>query len=237
MEVVQNQSRYGVTQEDLWVYETMLRAIAQTNEASGARRHSRMPIQTIFEFQVGQEAATQNDSSNRIYLPETTNIPGGYESSPGSYNSLESDSGSDYRSGFGTEGEEGNVLVGRYLDETGKPIGLVPEGDFSFGNEYKRLPVRMVLEMEESWIPALIERLANAPLQIEVEQVRVNPQEGNSGSRFAGGETSFGGGGNRDLEAFDRNPGLGNVIIQGNVYIFNKPDDSLLGNNDESEDF
>ena len=221
-----------VTQEDLWVYETMLRAIAQTNEASGARRHSRMPIQTIFEFQVGQDAASQNNSSNRIFVPENTGGTGFSDSGGSSYRG--DDSSSDYNSSFG-QGEDENVLIGRYLDDTGKPISLVTEGDFSFGTEYKRLPVRMVLEMEETWIPALIERLANAPLQIEVEQVRVNPEDSSSGSNLSGG-MSFGGG-NRDVEAFDRNPGLGNVIIQGNVYIFNKPDESLLSSDEASVDF
>lgn len=222
-----------VTQEDLWVYETMLRAIAQTNEASGARRHSRMPIQTIFEFQVGQDAASQNDSSNRLFIPENNSVTGFTDSGRGSLIGG-GDSGSDFKSSFG-QSEDENVLVGRYLDDTGNPINQVSEGDFSFGTEYKRLPVRMVLEMEESWIPALIERLANAPLQIEVDQVRVNPEDEGSSSKLSGG-MSFGGG-NRDVGAFKRNPGLGNVIIQGNVYIFNKPDETLLSNDEAPSGF
>ncbi len=240
-----------VTQEDLWVYETMLRAIAQTNEGSGARRHSRMPIQTIFEFQVGQAAASQNDSSNRIYIPEATSSGGGgfsdfgggfggggdmgFDGGGGGFG-MERGLGGGLGGGFGAGGEEGNVLAGRYLDDTDKPIMTVTEGDYSFGVEYKRLPIRMVLEMQESWIPALIERLANAPLQIEVEQVRVNPQDGGKSTGRRGG-SGFGGGGGRDLESFERDPGLGQVNIQGNVYIFNKPDETLLSNDELSEDF
>ena len=48
---------------------------------------------------------------------------------------------------------------------------LEPE---DFGKEFKRLPVRMRLWMDQRWLPHLISECANAPLQVEVQEVRIN---------------------------------------------------------------
>ena len=61
----------------------------------------------------------------------------------------------------------------------------------AFGNEFKRLPVRMQLWMDQRWLPQLISECANAPLQVEVQEVRINPADDGSG----GGGGGRGGGG------------------------------------------
>jgi hypothetical protein len=159
-----------------------------------------------------------------------------------------------------TEEQERAVLLhGRYLGEDGKPIPFggggggmagpdapaepvadVPAGplDLSvFGKEYKRLPVRMVLEMDQRHLPKLIAECALQPLQIEVQEVRVNADdlEGGSGSPMGGRMSSGPGMGSEfsmpelsGLQQFNPQPQIATVAIQGVIYIFKKPDRELL---------
>src|SRR6185295_11519626 len=146
----------------------------------------------------------------------------------------------------------------RYLDAQGKPIpfgnpgggaaagpegGAAPEAaaaavpagplDVSaFGVEYKRLPVRMVLQMDQRWLPRLITQCASEPLQVEVQEVRINVPEasganaGPMGSTFRGPEGGGGGGGasagslfpeETSALPFPSHPEIVSVIIQGTI--------------------
>jgi hypothetical protein len=153
------------------------------------------------------------------------------------------------------------LLYGRYLDAQGKPIpfggGAAPTGgepvpvpteavpaapagplDLTvFGQEYKRLPVRMVLRMNQRWLPYLISVCASQPLQVEVQEVRINPPDAFSGSGGPGGPMrgpEGGMGGARVFadeppnQPFPAEPEMINVVIQGTIYIFNKPNPVIL---------
>ena len=56
-----------ITQEDLWVYETLLRVIADTNKARGATRPDNTAIRTIISLEVGAGASTP--STSQVYMP------------------------------------------------------------------------------------------------------------------------------------------------------------------------
>jgi hypothetical protein len=110
-----------------------------------------------------------------------------------------------------------------------------------FGTGFKRLPIRMVLQMDARWLPQLITTCANEPLRVEVQEVRINPPDGGSVGG-AGGPASFGGGGpsmggqpganmfqeHTGILTFPAQPHIKNVVIQGIIYIFNKPDLNIL---------
>jgi hypothetical protein len=153
--------------------------------------------------------------------------------------------------------EQAYFLGGRYLDEMGKPIPVgggasldgaavdtsvpAPAIDVSmFGKEYKRLPVRMVLEMDQRHLPTLIAECATQPLQVEVQEVRINAPDaitgegGMSGAGFRSGSGGFDGSGGSlfpvlsGLQEFPKEPQIATVVIQGVIYIFNKPNMELL---------
>jgi hypothetical protein len=159
-------------------------------------------------------------------------------------------------------------LSHRYLGEDGKPIPLGGAGmdagggevDSSagvsgpvdpsmFGKEYKRLPVRMVLEMDQRHLPRLVAECAIQPLQVEVQEVRVNvpdaigTQRGGSSVRRGFGEGSgLGRGGSlfpelTELQEFPVQPNIVTVVIQGVIYIFNKPDPEILKTTTDGESF
>jgi hypothetical protein len=163
--------------------------------------------------------------------------------------------------------EQAFLLSGRYLDEKGQPIPFGSAGgmeggpapgaeaapavdpnapaapvDFDqFGKGYKRLPVRMVLEMDLRWLQPLIANCANQPLRVEVQEVRINPPDAISGGGIGGGMSmSRGGMGGpagggaglfperTGLQTFLARPNVVNVVVQGTIYIFNKPNLNIL---------
>jgi hypothetical protein len=258
--------RIWTTQEDLWVYTTLLQIIAETNEAAGATRFSNAAIRVIESLDVGQDAARESRGQDRILMREMTSGRGGGEGDPyerggGRGGDMDMDydgrgGSTDEYGGRGGEGEgdEGTELLSqRYLDDDGKPLavstGWSPK---DFGTEYKRLPIRMMLQVDQRWLYHLIATCANAPLQIEVQEVRIRPLVGASSGRGAGrtqrmydlqtggrsmGLSAASGRGGRSLanvNFFDRQPYVVPVIIQGTIYIFNEPDPDELQIDDGS---
>ena len=254
-----------VTQEDLWVYRTLLEAIAATNAAAGADRYSNAAVRDIYQFEVGKKAAKGLRTAQRIHRPQSDSARGfaeggGMEPGMGGERGMVSDGFSDYMEpGAGGErfdGGEGNsnsdatLLANRYIDGEGQPLPAPeaePGAPISFPGEYKRLPVRLVLNMDQRWLPRLIVEMANAPMQIEVEEVRINPPGGATGGGRSGGGgrtqlralqlagqggrsgvLDSGAGGRGDTLAFEREPQVAHVIVRGIVYIFNPPDEDLL---------
>jgi hypothetical protein len=93
--------------------------------------------------------------------------------------------------------------------------------------------------MDQRWLPRLIAECASQPLQVEVQEVRINPPEGITGTAGGGGgmgrpgEGGIGGGASMFAEEpavqpFPIQPEMVNVIIQGTIYIFNKPNLAVL---------
>lgn len=279
-----------VTQEDLWVYHTLLDVIDKTNQAAGATRMSNAAVKTIQSLQVGIRAAQYSRRPGRLAVaPAMASALGpgmgpegagpspergvGPEAGPGPRREMDFGSERRFEGGPGgaattPEQESAMLLSYRYLDDKGMPIaaggaaaggeGVPPEAapspdaaapatpiDLkSFGTEYKRLPVRMVLEMDGRWLPQLISACANQSLRVEVQEVRINPSDGGGvegGFGGGGGFRSFGEGGSgrgsaganlfpdrTGLQTFQPQPNVVNVVIQGIIYIFNKPDLKVL---------
>lgn len=243
-----------VTQEDLWVYETLLRAIANTNIAARSDRYSNAAVRDIFAMQIGAKANRSASTGGRIFVPQEGEGGagmrgmggefgmgggefGGGEFGGGGYGGeFAGGRGGEFGGGFGMEGGEGvdektMLLDSRYVDAEGTPMTAPTDGEFKYGTEYKRLPVRLVLRLDQRWLNHLMIELANAPLQVEVQEVRINPQ---TDSDFGGGgagrrRPAMGMGGNGEVMAFNREPNVRDqVIIEGLVYIFYPPDEAVL---------
>jgi hypothetical protein len=287
--------RIWVTQEDLWVYHTLLDVIDKTNRTANATRMANAAVKVVYELQVGQRAADYNLSTNRLLLPPpAASVVPGAEGAPAPGPEGGAEGGPRPFAGGGERGlgggygannapmspadEQNYLLSGRYLNEKGEPIpvgapgagaagpegGPPPEAAAAtntpappldpglFGIGYKRLPVRMVMQMDARYLPQLISNCANQPLRVEVQQVRVNPSDVTSADGgFAGGgggPRGFGGGfgGERGggagapqsalgifpdrtgLQTFPANPTVVNVVVQGTIFIYNKPNTALL---------
>lgn len=236
-----------VRQEDLWVYEILLRVIANTNKERGATRPDNTAIRVIESLQVGAEAATANAMQPQIVIA----VPGapadggmGMEGGGMEGGGLEG-RGMGMEGGgmeMGMEGGMGDgtnvdatILVNRYVDAEGKPLADASAGA---GVEFRRLPIRMRLQMDQGYIPQVLVECANAALPIEVQRVRINPEK--SGADFAAGGAIGGGyaggyrGGEGGMEMGSyAQPGavpsdFVTVEIQGLVYVYNAPDPAVL---------
>ncbi|MCA9246738.1 MAG: hypothetical protein KDA42_06470 [Planctomycetales bacterium] len=226
-----------VTQEDLWVYETLLLIIQQTNEE--VMKTSPHPAVSVIEaLEVGREASPGSVTTGRV-LRVTGSEPGAggrEEMSAPTY------SGGEQELSMGRYGGEGGpggpsaddtLLDGRYLKADGTPRPASEENDTP---EFKRLPVRMVLEMDEQAIPLLLAQCGSAPLPVEVRQVRVNQDRSargrSGGGSMRGGEEggAMAGGQTTTIEPKVQHE---TVTIQGIIYIFNPPDKEKLGITDE----
>jgi hypothetical protein len=224
-------------QEDLWVYQTLLQIVADTNE--GADRRSNVAVRVIRSLEVGQEAAQASNSSGRIMIPQqgasNRGIPGMSESmgpmmgGGRDFGEVPIPSGMGGTMGGDMAGggdERARLLSYRYLDKTGQPIAVAgpSAGPDEFGVEFKRLPVRMVLEMDQRAIPRLIANCTNQPLQVEVQQVRINPSGVGSSERDRSGFSSS----SQSVQTFDAQPSIATVVIHGIIYIINQPNTSTL---------
>lgn len=237
-------TRMWVAQEDLWVYQTLLEIIRQTNMLDEQRYASgpyNAAVKEIIQMQVGAEAAKQQPTGRILFLGQRAAAGGmmgggledegggmrGMGGGPGAmgYGSMGAMGGMNMEGegGFGrggagaggvqmTEEMEAQILLsGRYLDESGKPImgagaaggadaadasAAPPSGggtgaDLVPKTEFKRLPILLAVRMDQQKLPKLLVACANAPLPIEVTQVRINPEASMSGG--AGGGSGFGG--------------------------------------------
>jgi len=237
-----------VTQEDIWVYETLLHVIADTNKSRGATRPDNAAVRVIVNLQVGSAAA--GGSTGKVYIPQPTEgggMGGGYEGMGGEYGGMGGEyggMGGEYGGmgegmgegmggeygGMGGEyggrgmggGGDGSLLANRYLDAEGKPDPGT--GETVGSTEFRQLPIRMTLMMDQRVIPRILIECANAALPVEVKQLRVNPSQ--SGGNFGGRSSS--GSRNKNLQGLVPDVNLAEVEIRGVVYIYNPPDTNEL---------
>ncbi|MFV2067443.1 MAG: hypothetical protein ACC645_10720 [Pirellulales bacterium] len=211
-----------LTQEDLWVYETLLKIIAKVNESASG--HHDAVIKEIRQIMVGRDAAAQSKSTGRIWkLGQAAKERGGASSGARREESRGRSEGRSGEKASDPEAVAEALTVRRYLNEEGEPIEKAPVGDDS--SSFKRLPIYMELLMDARELPRLLAECANATLPVEVKQVRINPGAQVRANRpTEGRRTARSGEGG---EAAD--PAIVPVTIQGIIYIFNPPNRELLG--------
>jgi hypothetical protein len=194
-----------ITQEDLWVYETLLNAIKKTNEAAGASRPDNAAIRVIQALEVGQKAAPFAREPGAIMIPATP----GAEGAPYERGGVVGPPAAE--SMYGTEvagpvdaGQA--MLVNRYIGPEGEPIADAT-GDFS--GEFRRLPVRMILMMDPQALPTVLIECANAALPVEVKRIRINKEKSGAGFDSTMAAASAGGGGGGDSGGYGPPGGYG----------------------------
>lgn len=257
-EEVKSHWKIWTTQEDLWVYETVLNSIAATNELKKAERYSNAAVKVLQAMEVGKPAAEYSRTTGRIFRQEKSPTGGGEGDmeSPGAptgdFDGEPSDeyAGADLGTGQGSltpEQEKQVLLSRRYIDKEGKPISVpaddTPLDSTLLGTGFKQLPVRLDVDMDTRYISPLIAELANAPLRIMVTEVRIAPEfveGGGAGGGYGGerrGSTSRGGGfgSQQQIQIFNRQPYYKQVILQGVVQIFHEPDPNAFGTPGDGE--
>ena len=211
-----------LAQEDLWVYEALLRIIAKTNETATSQYNA--AVKSIQSLEIGQRAAGAFAQS-RVSGARAGAMGRSGGSGEGMYEEagsegMAADSGaemaampgpgmgmggmegaSDYGGAGGTVGSTGSaeeriksqLINYRYVDRNGMPLAATASPPFA---EFKMMPVRMLLVVDQRRVANLLINCANSPMPVVVWQVGLNPGKGgtlNLGTAGSGMEGAYGG--------------------------------------------
>lgn len=260
-----------LAQEDLWVYEALLRVIANTN--AGVTAHYKAPVKRIIAMEIGQQAAaswggggggtgTQPGSGGGpafgAPMPageyDEFSTPGGTAPDPMGMGPMDPSADP---TAPAADPERQRLLADRYVDENGNPLGAEEEPPYA---EFKMMPFRLHLVMDQTKVPVLLTWCANSNMPIEAKAVRLQPGAGAplsfaAVSESGAGEVSTAPGGGFGGAGGNRNPGgrlpkrlPGDAMadseyqpldmpveIQGVIYIYNKPDLAKVATGTASE--
>ncbi len=200
-----------VAQEDLWVYEALLRVIQRVNE--GATTQAKAAVKQLNALEIGSAAvAAWKASESALFAPGQSAAAGNAGpgmSGPGSGmmgagpGMMGTRPGPDAGPG-GTPGAataDQQLFAYRYVDDKGQPLPSEPEYPFAKHPyaEFKMMPVRLSLVMDQRRLPKLLVECANSNMPIEVRAVRL--------LKTAGEQLSLGGGAGASGAVGGRGPG------------------------------
>jgi hypothetical protein len=241
-----------LAQEDIWLLENLAKVIRKTNE--GAADVIAVPIKRIDSLDIAQWAV--NDAvreSPKVYVDKTGGGEGGGGGLAGGGGGLAGGGGGEQTPPSEDPAErakqlDDELLNGRYLSDTGAPLG---PGETPYG-EFKLMFVRLKLVIDQQKIPELLVNCANADLPIEVVRLTMDepmvqptskadagPAAGRGGGGGLAGAAGQRGGptpaGNRPQanvaggDEIEATPADVPVEVCGLVQIFNAPDPEKLG--------
>ena len=210
-----------LAQEDLWVYEALLRVIHGVNETG-------LAVKRIEAIDISKDAAVSWEAAADTVVrgPSLTGHPVHVRSG-----------------GLGEQNDPIRLLLeNRYIDDKDQPVPPIPEYPFARHpySEFKMMPVRLKLVMDQRYLPSLLAECANSSMPIEVRRVRIcktqstplelaatSVQHGNTPSEpgYRSTAPEPGGGGESQELGLDDVP----VEIYAVIYILNPPDREKLG--------
>jgi hypothetical protein len=231
-----------LAQEDLWVYEALLRVIKRTNE--GSTGYANAVVKQIENISIGRDATKVWKSAEDAVLHISSGAAPGERQAAGAPPSSAG-------SGHGEEDVRRQLMEDRYVDDKSKPLPYDAEYPYAkhpFA-EFKMMPISMNLVMNQRRLPRLLIECANSNMPIAVRRVRILKT---SQSALDLGGASAGGGGagphasmaqqpsRATVPAPTRGGGSANekqetgpydvpVEIQGIIYIYNPPDREKFG--------
>ena len=203
-----------LAQEDLWVYEALLRIILNTNEktatGSEAVTYENVAVRKIDTLQIADNVSGM----------VTTGGGGADEAKAGG--AMESTDAEKRRAG----GPAIDYPKGRYVDDRGGPLGPADPHPFA---EYKIMPIRLKLDLDQRMIAKLLAECDSSNMPVEVKRIRLNP---GAGLKFdLKLPTEEGGGGDDGGKPEDKVRVDMYIPIEllGVIYIYNPPDEKKLG--------
>lgn len=165
-----------LAQEDLWCYEAILRAIAKTNKDARATTYFDAAIDRIETLAIGQPAAQAMGASrprraHSAYFgtpPSKVVPPVEKEAELGFAPAAPLNTGLGGISVLKDVAER--LLTGRYVDLTGTPL----TANSKRYPEFNLLPVQLVVDLQESRLPDLLNNLAASAMPLDVICVDVS---------------------------------------------------------------
>ncbi len=190
-----------IAQEDFWMYETVLQGVARMNE--GRTQHHEALVKQIVTLQIAQNALL----APTIEVPNAGPAGGLNEDAVKQVSVPAADAG------------DAELVANRYCDASGRPLPM-PTGR----EEFKLMPVRLVVIMDQRKVPDLLVSLANTPLLFDPTLVLYSADVSVEAAKATGGGKNKGG---AALEA-ERGQYDAQIEIRGFMYLFNPPDAELF---------
>ncbi|MGA2621256.1 MAG: hypothetical protein ABSF26_26835 [Thermoguttaceae bacterium] len=183
-----------LAQEDLWVYEALLRVIRNTNNTSPDDRkyikpidHRAAAVKRIRALEIGQDAVQVWEASQQPVALLGSQAAGGAAGGPMGAGAAGVNPLAHGASGPGGTAEK-SPLAGRYVDDKGKPLADPTQQPYA---EFRMMPIDLQVIIEQKAIPKLLAECANSNMPIEVRAVRVLAKDSEP---FDLGEGGSGGG-------------------------------------------
>ncbi len=215
-----------LAQEDLWVYEALLRIISNTNLKTVVDGkpifydYENLPVRKIHTLQIADQVSGMVITGGDGDADQTQ--------------------GGDAMGGAESAKPAIDYPEGRYVDDRNRSLGPADPDPFA---EYKIMPIRIELDIDQQMIPKLLAECDSSNMPVEVNRVRLNP---GAGRRFnlnlaveEGGDGSGGagvGGTARMSEGSVRVDMYITIELLGVIYIYNPPDKNKLGTGTVAEE-
>jgi hypothetical protein len=193
-------------QEDLWVFQNLMGIIKATNEGAEGR-HDAAVKQLLF-VRVGMNALGYAGQVEPVLPPDAAANPAGtYSEGPGGVNQPTYVTPPVDQSQTGVPAPSAQPMVDprqvpgfdardpanwRYVDSNNMPLAGVqlrtalatqtPSEADALLTVAKRVPIRMYMEIDQRKLSKLLAEMGNAPLPVEVRQLRINREPAPIGS-------------------------------------------------------
>ncbi len=187
-----------LAQEDLWVYEALLRIIENTNKDEKTNKaptsSEKAAIKRIESLEIGQQAArrwAQDKESVIAGLAAVSAAPGpgggpARQVPRGGIQQFQhSRRGGIYAGpGLHNVGPQESPLADRYVDDRGDP--LAEDAKSPYAELFKMMPINLRLVIDQKKVTKLLAECGNANMPIVVRTVRLRPGEGETISALTG---------------------------------------------------
>lgn len=202
-----------LAQEDLWVYEALLRVIAKVNK--GATTQGNASIKRIDALEIGKDA----EKSWKEYDPQLfsrTGAPAAAATPPGGSGAT------------GLQAERDRMML-RYVDAKGQPLPV--EGEYPYvkfpSPQFKMMPIHLGLMVDQRDLPKLLVECANSSMMIEIRRLFVKENVTQTSTAATPGRSEPSNAGSQPAAgSVQEMPAQTDVSVHilGVVYIFNSPD-------------
>jgi len=198
-------------QEDIWIYKALLTIIKNMNEGTYFAK-----VRRISEISIGAKAAVEfQKGMGGKHIEQVKGATAAAAAAEPAAAAMPTPEG---------DAVAKPIDENRYVDPDGKPL---PSGSAAL-LPFKRMPVVMHLYIDQREINKLLVECANAPLSLEVRQLRINPS-GGSGSSGTSNKKSSGGPAPGAAAGTETDTYEVPIELAGIIYIYNPPDVAKLG--------
>jgi len=178
-----------MAQEDLWVYEALLRIIKDTNEGVRENDHEHAHVKRIDVMAIGQEAAAAWEkaasSAPKFARPQTGEGESAEGPPPDAAGGEQPAAEGGEQPGIAEDPVARRLRDKRYVNEKGRPLSAGERNPFP---ELKLMPIYMRLLVDQMYVPRLLANCANRNMPVEVRQMRIgSPASGETLASIAGG--------------------------------------------------